>query len=79
MVEPEEVIRTNVQEEAAGLDRDGVAAQRREAQRIEPSGLDHTSPQLGPTTGRDPGSPQRSDSHGARPAPILDSEPDVDR
>ncbi|GGR07401.1 hypothetical protein FHS38_005252 [Streptomyces netropsis] len=33
MVEPEEVIRTNVQEEAAGLDRDGVAAQRREAQR----------------------------------------------
>ncbi|MEU4275344.1 hypothetical protein AB0F57_10405 [Streptomyces tanashiensis] len=33
MVEPEEVIRTNVQEEAAGLDRDGVAAQRGEAQR----------------------------------------------
>lgn len=33
MFEPEEVIRKNVQEKAAGLDRDGVYAQRREAQR----------------------------------------------
>ncbi|ROQ26053.1 hypothetical protein EDD98_5641 [Streptomyces sp. PanSC19] len=33
MFEPDEVIRKNVQEKAVGLDRDGVAAQRVEAQR----------------------------------------------
>ncbi|PZT73820.1 MULTISPECIES: hypothetical protein [unclassified Streptomyces] len=33
MFESDEVIRKNVQEKAMGLDRDGVAAQGREAQR----------------------------------------------